>query len=43
MHAVIRETKQSLAEVEHSVDLLIDDDPIQPLVGELTVTLEISS
>ena len=43
LHGVIHETRQNLAEVERSVDLLIDGDVIQPLVSEPTVTLEVSS
>ncbi|KAF9787006.1 hypothetical protein BJ322DRAFT_1053163 [Thelephora terrestris] len=34
LHVVICETRRNLAEVEHNVDLLIEDDLIQPLKRE---------
>jgi len=43
LHAVIYETRQNLAEVEHHVDLLIDDDLIHPLVSGFVVILEVPS
>ena len=43
LHGVIHETRRNLAEVERSVDLLIDGDLVHPLVSELMVTLEVSS
>lgn len=43
MHAVIHETRQNLAEVEHNVDLFIDGDLIQPLVSQFTVISVVSS
>jgi len=43
LHGVIHETRRNLAEVERSVDLLIDSDLIHPLVSELAVMLEASS
>lgn len=36
LHAVICETRRNLAEVERSVDLLIEGDLIQPLVSDQT-------